>query len=472
MNSYPCPSSNRPNGCPPLSDTESEGESEGKSEGVTELILPEGGSIQDDYDERSCFFVDRSDVYGTRIESIARLRTTADDLQRRIEDFHAEKQRVHDEIREKKQQLIDAIMKVVEYEISIQEVEGALADKLHHFQARMIELETKRMEIFLTSGDGKVRDLLEREISEVKEEFTSRSINDGMKRDGITQEAQIFAASLGDIIKEYRSYYDELIAQVERDEPHETVQELQNEVNFNMTQLHRLISRPAKFCRDKNGERFYKNAGGEKIFKVDSHSSEYKLNDVGAHEMVKDGLELFEDAHGEFYVDNKSRKLYTKYFFEDENGRFYIDVHGDRKYKTDPEASEYMLLNGNWKKIKDGTYPTDERGLRIKPKENEIEIKRENFDGSNESALESDKESKTEKNLDDDVEYIKKAVGPAIRKGLAAVALHQPADPINYFANFLLHYRYNQNMFEKRENELKYFVELREKMKEDDKSEE
>lgn len=471
MNSYPCPSANRPEGCPPLSDTESEAESEEKSEDITELISHKGGSIQDEYDESSCFFVDRSDVYGTRIDSITRLQSTADDLQSNIEDFQAGKQRVQAEIREKKQHLIEAIMKVVDFEISIQDVEGALADKLHHFQTRMTELESKRMEIFTTSGDDKVRDMMEREIGEVKKEFAGRSISDEMKRDGITQEAQHFAASLGDIISEYRRYCDELIAQVERDEPHETVQAMQKEVNKNMTQLHRLINRPAKFCRDKKGNRFYKNAGGEKIFKVDSHSSEYKLNDAGAREKVKDGIELLDDANGEFYVDNKARKLYTKYFFEDENGRFYIDVHGDRKYKTDPEASEYMLVNGNWKKIKDGTYPTDERGLRIKPEENEIEIGRENFDESSEKLL--DEKSQIEKACDDDdVEYLKKAVGPAIRKALAAVVLHQPADPINYFINFLMHYRYNQNMFEQREKELKYFLELREKMKEDEKSEE
>jgi Dpy-30 motif len=65
----------------------------------------------------------------------------------------------------------------------------------------------------------------------------------------------------------------------------------------------------------------------------------------------------------------------------------------------------------------------------------------------------------------DDLQYIKETVGPAIKKALAAVVLHQPIDPINYFANFLLNYRYNQHMSANRSKELKSFMELREKMK-------
>lgn len=61
----------------------------------------------------------------------------------------------------------------------------------------------------------------------------------------------------------------------------------------------------------------------------------------------------------------------------------------------------------------------------------------------------------------DDLQYVKDSVGPAIRKALAAVVLDQPADPINYFAHFLLNYRYNQHMFEKRDEELNYYLELR-----------
>lgn len=65
----------------------------------------------------------------------------------------------------------------------------------------------------------------------------------------------------------------------------------------------------------------------------------------------------------------------------------------------------------------------------------------------------------------DDILYIQETVGTAIRKGLAAVVLHQPADPIKFFANFLLHYRFTQSFFQQREAELNYFLELRKQIK-------
>lgn len=47
---------------------------------------------------------------------------------------------------------------------------------------------------------------------------------------------------------------------------------------------------------------------------------------------------------------------------------------------------------------------------------------------------------------------MKQTVGKALRKGLAAVLLHQPYDPINYLANFLLHYNHNQRRYAARKD--------------------
>jgi hypothetical protein len=73
--------------------------------------------------------------------------------------------------------------------------------------------------------------------------------------------------------------------------------------------------------------------------------------------------------------------------------------------------------------------------------------------------------SQSSKIKEDDIKYIQENVGAAIRKGLAAVAIHQPSDPIKYFANFLLHYRFTQAFFQHREAELNHFLELREQIK-------
>lgn len=445
----PCTAAYRSEKCPPLSDSESENEEQIASETIE---APQSQEIKPE-----CFFVDQSVVNGTRTESIAKLEQSADQLKSQIDDINQEIERVHNEIREKKQRWLDAILKVVEFEKVIQNVENLMADKLYHFQSRIIELESRRMEIFKNSGDEKVRDLLEDEIGEVKEVFGHQAEVDEAGKDEMTQQGQTFAASLGDVVKEYQKFFDEAYESAKLSEPTTKVVSMKQEFDKNMALLMHLIRRPGKFCTDTcTGDRFFLNLDQEKVFKIESYSSEYKLNVDGSREKIKDGFSLHDNENGEFYVDPSGRKIFTKFYFEDEYGRFYIDIHGDRKYKADPEASEYMLVDGKWKKIKDGTYPVDDKGLRIKLKSDDGEI---------EGVEPTQSVDITEKQLNDDVNYIKETVGPAIRKALAAVALHQPADPINYFANFLLHYQYNQHMFKKRNNDLKHFLELRKEMK-------
>lgn len=452
MSSLPCQSAYRSERCPPLSDSDSDVEAQND-----DLTVACDSSEENQVKQLDCGYVDRSSAFGTRIESIEKLETNAEQLQHRIDEYIHEKERIQEEIRRKKKLLIDAIMKVVEFEISIQDVEAIIADKLHHFQTRVIDLESKRMEMFLNSGDAKVHELLEHEIEELVEEFNQTSRADECCRDEITQNAQEFAASIGDVIKEYQTYFEELLAEAENRKSYTQKEAMMNEFNDNMTQLRRLMNRPAQYCSDETGHRFFLDINKEKVFQVETHSSEYKLSSEGDCKKVKDGFKLNEDENGEFYEDLKGRKIYTKYYFHDDFGRFYIDVHGSRRYTGDPEASEYMLVNGNWKKVKSGTYETDERGLRVKPAEAEVL--------TDQQILDMTTEGLTEKMKDDDLNYIRESVGPAIRKALASVVLHQPVDPINYFAIFLLNYRYNQHMFEKRDEELKFFMDMREKLK-------
>lgn len=448
--SLPCKAGYRPEKCPPLSEDELEDE----EEIVIEII----DSGADQIHRPSCFFVDQSAVEGTRTGSIAKLELNTEQLKSQIDEIHREIDRVQNEIKEKKQRWLDAILKVVEFEKVIQNIDSLMADKLHHFHSRIIDLEAKRMDIYKNSGDEKIQDLLENEIDEVKECFDLQSKVDDADKDAMVQEGQTFAGSLGDVVNEYQKFFEEAYDSAKLSEPAPKVVTMKQEFDKNMELLVNLIHRPGKFCNDKTtGDRFFLNVDQEKIFKLENYSSEYKLNGQGGRVKVKEGFSLANDENGEFYVDSRGRKIFTKYYFEDEYGRFYLDIHGERNYKADAEASEYMLVNGKWKKTKEGTYPVDEKGLRIRPKVEEDEI--EGVDSSQSLNVK-------DKQLNDDVNYIKETVGPAIRKALAAVALHQPVDPINYFANFLLHYRYNQHMFEKRDKDLKRFLELREEMKE------
>lgn len=455
MSSFPCKAAYRSESCPPLSDSDDDSEIEQKnsSDGVISTEISEVPATQ----STDCLFVDQASVLGTRTESIAKLERNADNLKLQIENIHLEMERVASEIREKKKRWLEAILKVVEFEKSIQDIELTIADKLHHFQGRIIELESKRMENYKGAGDQKIQDLLDKEIDEIKEEFNTHADVDDNQKEEMTVQGQTFAASLGDVTSEYLKFFEEALDEAKTHKSRNTVEDMKEEFYRNMTLLENLLQRPAKFCVDKGGERFYLDNSSEKVYKLENFSSEYKLTADGGREKVKAGFALFEDENGQFYVDKRERRIYTKYFFEDEFGRFFINVHGNRTYKVDSEASEYELVNGVWKKTKAGTYAVDEKGLRIRPKD---EI------ASDETEDEALAWSMNQKYRHDDVNYIKEAVGPAIRKALAAVALHQPLDPINYFANFLLHYRSNQHMFEKRDEEIEEIVKLREQMKE------
>lgn len=471
MSSFPCKSPNRPGKCPPLSDSEDDLDDQTSNEVID---TPEAGNVElDEYGNvipRPPCFVDLKPSTGTRTESIEKLQKNAEELKGQVDGINAEVERMKNEIFLKKQCWLDAVLKVVEFEESIQQIEASVADKLHHFQSRLIDLESKRMEIYQNSGDENVRDVLENEIDDVREGFELQESSDETELYEMTQQGQRFAASLGNVIEDYQKYFQDTLNE-SCDASPTCINEMKQKFDRNLMLLINLVFRPVKFCSDPNGDRFYLNSQKEKVYKIENYSSEYKLNVDGNREKVKDGFRLENDERsGEFYVDLRGHKIYSKIYFEDENGRFYLDIHGNRRYKADPEASEYMLVNGKWMKIKSGTYETDETGMRVRQAlevaKGEDENEDDNVDVDGGSTKSSGVNLHKKICNDDEVNYIKEVVGPAIRKGLAAVTLHKPADPINYFANFLLHYRYNQHMFEKRDMELKHFLELRKQMKE------
>lgn len=298
--------------------------------------------------------------------------------------------------------------------------------------------------------------LFEKEINDIK--LTHRQQMTGIEssRDLLVQQAQSFAFSLGpSIVDDFNACHCEAL---EGEENPQKVLQVKEAFKKKRERLEKLLARPAKYCRDLNGERFYLNSKRHKIYKVDSFTSEYLVDADGNRLKIKRGLPLEINDNGEFYLDSQGREIYSKYYFEDDNGRYYVDIHGDRFYKADPEASEYKLINGQWIKIKDGTYEIDERGRRKSPERS--------HENGGEEILENVfnfTENKIVKS--EDIKYIQTTLGPIIRKALAAVVTHQPADPVNYFANFLLHHHVTQNFYDKREADLKNYLKIREQIK-------
>ncbi|XP_070507426.1 putative leucine-rich repeat-containing protein DDB_G0290503 [Chironomus tepperi] len=394
-----------------------------------------------------CFFVDRSSG-GTRMDSIERLKTDVSQLQGELESIQERKAKISERIELKKNEILEALAKIAELEDNLREIETLIADQLFNFQDRIINLESKLMENYKTGNDSDLKNLLENEILDIKESFHAQFEKDEKNLSDLTKSAQTFAASIGDIISDIHRIFD--------------ATKINEKLTSDIEKMKKLISRPGQFCFDSKGRRFFFNNDRLKVFQDEFHTAQFIINSDGDEVIVKEALPIETDTNGEFYFDVKHRKIYIKYFFEDDYGHYYIDVHGDRHYKTDAQASEYMLVNGIWVKTAEGTYERDEKGMRIKPAEDPIEAIEEESDAEVHD-LENDETAPTQKHKmsKDDLKYIKETVGPAIIKACAATYLHKPSDPLSYFANFLLHYRYTEKMFEARDKELNYFIELR-----------
>ncbi|KAG5671088.1 hypothetical protein PVAND_001302 [Polypedilum vanderplanki] len=384
----------------------------------------------------------------TKVDSIENLQTNAEELKQQIATIEEEINRVNQTIDEKKLRILDAILKVVNLEEVIEEIEISIADELYQFQTKVIATEMKLLENFKGENNDELKKVIENQLMQIKIDHNEKVKNDDKNYSKLSKEAKIFASSIGNIVDEYKK--------------------LDNETNekyhYNIEKLNLLLSRPAEFCNDSKGERFFYNQNMEKIFQVEAHRSQYAIDNEGNKVKINEGKPLETVDNREFYIDIKGRKIYTKYFFEDEFGLYYIDINGFRHYQTDPRASEYALVNGNWVKIKEGTYERDEKGLRIPDK---VESQTDEDEGEElVSDLLTGQSKAKSKISNEEFKYLQEVVGPVIIKACTACYLHQPADPVNYFANFLKHYEYTQRIFKIREKELQFFIELRKQMKE------
>lgn len=90
-----------------------------------------------------CFFVEKSSAHDTRINSIEKLETALDNLDDKIELIEDEKLCLKQQICMKRKKLQEEILKVIEFEGEIEELEKLMEDHLNQFQSRIISLEEK-----------------------------------------------------------------------------------------------------------------------------------------------------------------------------------------------------------------------------------------------------------------------------------------------------------------------------------------
>lgn len=90
-----------------------------------------------------CFFVEPSSAPNTRVDSIVKLETTLENLNEEIGSIEDQMLSLKQQISMKKKKLQNAILKVIEFEEQIEDLEKLMETNLHNFQLRIISLEKK-----------------------------------------------------------------------------------------------------------------------------------------------------------------------------------------------------------------------------------------------------------------------------------------------------------------------------------------
>lgn len=118
------------------------------SSGSSDELYFEEPEVEEKKPSAECFFVGPSSLLKTRVDSIEKLETTLENLDEKIESIRDEKLTLKQQICMKKKKLHDAILKVVEFEAQIEDLEKLMETSLYEFQLRIISLEKKLQDNF------------------------------------------------------------------------------------------------------------------------------------------------------------------------------------------------------------------------------------------------------------------------------------------------------------------------------------
>ncbi|XP_065077633.1 tropomyosin-like [Ochlerotatus camptorhynchus] len=375
-----------------------------------------------------------------RIRSIDLLQTDIQGLEKQVAHLIEERERVHDRLMAKREALRSGIREVVRLEKLIQKIEKEISDRMVEFQEKLEQLELKRLAILeddtLTEEErARLLAELEGEIATVREKHDAdqRLLKDKC------EEVKALSRSMIDDLDAFRDeltqkHLDEIRELEERKKnatPSELeiinarIAELQREFEENMEMLGKAQARP-KFYEDERG-RYYINEFGQKVYQRESGASEYILTEDGCWEKIKEAFEKLMDEKGEYYIDSFGRKIYTKRFFEDEFGKYYIDSDGKRIYLEASMASGIESRKLSEEVVSLGNLSEEVMSDEIISIVSEFGVSEE-----------------IRRQRDSDVKYIQDTIGLPLRKGLALSFLHQPEDPIEFLAAFLVKYDKDQ----------------------------
>ncbi|XP_049548377.1 uncharacterized protein LOC125959594 [Anopheles darlingi] len=363
--------------------------------------------------EQQLQMIDQLETQQQNIEErVERLIEARGDIQRQLADW----QGIHH----------DGLRDIVRLERLIEVLERELAAHKEQFEQKAFEMQQKRLEILEDEA---------LDTSERSERLQAWDVELLERNNSHTSNMDLLEARCDKLKKLSKN----LMGNVDTFE-----QELATDFQTTMTQLE----------REKN---LAKTASQQILLQAKAHNlqQEYEEN-----------LELV------------SRARTRPNYLTDENGRYYLDNTGVRIYQRNSGASAYCLSeDGHWTKIRTpvsindqgstiscptsvgelmsgessatsllvltpATQATESR-MRHDSNAQSSDISKSNASpADSEVVLESESEI-IRKRVAPDVAYVQQVVGPAVVKGMAAVAMHRPTDPVRYLADYLKHFHEN-----------------------------
>ncbi|XP_055546335.1 myosin-11-like isoform X2 [Wyeomyia smithii] len=379
-----------------------------------------------------------------QIRTIDGLQTNIQGLEYQVAKLIEERQRAQEQLATERQVLREGIREVVRLERLIEKIEKEISDRLHEFQEKLEALEKKRLAILeddtLTEEErARLLAELEQEVDIIREKFE-------VDQQLLTEKCQELKKQSKSVTEDLDAFKDELLKK-HLDE----IRELE-EMKKNTTPSELLLI----------------NA------KIAALQQEFDEN-----------LEMLERA--------KARVQY----FEDEFGRYYINAAGQKVYKRDSGASEYILTeDGQWEKIQEGVdllqdekgefyvdnfgnkiytkkffedefgkYYIDSAGrrkyleeqtsgsmsvLQLPEQTGEAKTVEESAEEATPTTSDMNISAEVREQRASNIKYIQDIVGVPLRKGLALAFLYQPSDPIEFLAKFLKKYHHDQTREQER----------------------
>uniref|UniRef100_A0A336LIT6 CSON001331 protein n=1 Tax=Culicoides sonorensis TaxID=179676 RepID=A0A336LIT6_CULSO len=361
----------------------------------------------------------RERAAGHRYISIDILQNTIKDLEIEISHLLQESTQAQSELKKRREKLRLSLIELLHLKKLIEKIENEISQLTCEYQTALLDFHQKRQEILTDpnlSEDEKKLLLgnLETEIHDLQKIYASKLGDMQKEREKLKDEARMDTELLKATLNDLHQQHLDVITQLEKSKVgarsseikriNKEIKRINEEYEYNVKLLNDTAN-SKRYSFDDHG-RFYLNENGEKIYKRDSYSLEYKIESDGTQIKVKDGFEIMTNDIGEYYIDKFGRNIYVKYNFN--------------------EAFQY-----------------DEE-------ENE---RKSSFDFS-ETVSEIQQLTSQEFRCQEALEYIKSTVGRPLRHGLAQMIMLNPEDPIDFLANFLLHYRSNEIKFEKERIEI------------------